>query len=157
MIRPATHDDLVTLLELEQAASTAALGHVFGPDIPFPVDDVLARWALVLDEPDVAVVLDEVAGGAVGFAAFGNGWLQHLGVLPTHWGTGCGRALHDHALAALAAAGADEASLWVLVENHRARAFYDRLGWADSGDRDREVFEPYPVKLRMTRALPAAG
>ena len=43
MIRAAGLDDLATLLDLERAASTAGLGHIFGPDIPFPEADVLAR------------------------------------------------------------------------------------------------------------------
>ena len=41
--------------------------------------------------------------------------------------------------------------LWVLVANQRARAFYERLGWRDTGIRDTEVFEPYPVKMQMIR------
>jgi hypothetical protein len=63
MIQRATSDDLVRLFDLEKAASTAALGHIFGPDLPFPDDDVLARWRLVLDEPDVTVLLDSEGDG----------------------------------------------------------------------------------------------
>jgi hypothetical protein len=50
-----------------------------------------------------------------------------------------------------AAAGSPTTYLWVLVETLRARAFYARLGWQDAGVREREVFEPYPVKMWMYR------
>jgi GNAT superfamily N-acetyltransferase len=151
VIRTAKLDDLATLVELEQAASTAGLGHVFGPEVPFPTADVMARWRLVLDEPGIEVVVDEIDGVPVGYAAYGDGWLRHLGVLPDWWGTGTARALHDHAVAGMRSEGTRTAYLWVLVDNHRARAFYTRLGWVDTGVREREVFVPYPVKMQLAR------
>jgi GNAT superfamily N-acetyltransferase len=151
MIRRATSDDLVRLFDLEKAASTAALGHIFGPDLPFPDDDVLARWRLVLDEPDMTVLLDSEGDEPVGYAAFGDGWLRHLAVLPAWWGTGRARILHGEAVGGLAAAGASTTYLWVLEDNHRARAFYRREGWVDTHIRETEVFAPYPVKTQMTR------
>jgi RimJ/RimL family protein N-acetyltransferase len=174
VIRPAGVDDLGRLLDLEKAASTAGLAHVFGPDIPFPDDDVLARWRLVLEEPGVTVVIDEADGQPIGYAAYGDGWLRHFGYLPAWWGTGRAQALHDYVAAAMRADNPDQADhagrvddpdradsaqsadrvarplrLWVLVDNHRARAFYARLGWTDSGVRDREVFPPYPDKMEL--------
>jgi RimJ/RimL family protein N-acetyltransferase len=150
VIRQAGLDDLATLLELEQAASTTGLAHVFGPDIPFPEDDVLARWRLVLDEAGVTTVVDEEAGQPIGYAAYGDGWLRHFGYLPAWWGSGRARALHDYAVTQMRATDADRPlHLWVLVDNDRARAFYARLGWVDIGVREQEVFPPYPEKMRM--------
>jgi GNAT superfamily N-acetyltransferase len=143
---------LLTLFDLEKQASTKALAHVFGPDIPFPDDDVLARWRLVLDEPGMTVLIDEDHDDAVGFAAFADGWLRHFAVAPAWWGTGRAKTLHDAAVGALKADGARTTYLWVLVENRRARAFYQREGWVDSAVRDVEVFAPYPVKMQMTRS-----
>lgn len=154
MIRPATGDDLVALFDVEKRASSAALSHVFGPDIPFPDTDVLARWRLVLDEPGMTVLIDSECGEPVGYAAFGGSWLRHLAVLPRWWGTGRAKALHDEALAHLSAGGSRTAHLWVLVENRRARAFYRRRGWADTDIREEEVFVPHPVKMQMTRRCP---
>jgi GNAT superfamily N-acetyltransferase len=151
MIRRATSDDLVRLFDLEKAASTAALSHIFGPDLPFPDDDVLARWRLVLDEPGMTVLLDLDGDEPVGYAAFADGWLRHFAVLPARWGTGRARILHDEAVASMAAAGASTTYLWVLVDNHRARAFYRHAGWVDTDIREPEVFAPYPVKTQMTR------
>ncbi len=151
VIRPATSDDLVRLFDVEKAASTAALWHIFGPDLPFPDDDVLARWHLVLDEPGMTVLLDLEGTEPVGFAAFADGWLRHFAVLPDWWGTGRARILHDLAVEEMAAHGASTTYLWVLVDNHRARAFYRRAGWVDTDLREPEVFAPYPVKIQMTR------
>jgi GNAT superfamily N-acetyltransferase len=153
VIRRASGEDLVVLFDLEKRASTAALGHIFGADLPFPDDDVLARWRLVLDEPGMTVLIDSVGDLAVGFAAFGDGWLRHLGVDPLWWGTGRAAVLHDAALSALRSRGDRTAYLWVLVENRRARAFYERLGWTEAGPSEREVFEPYPEKMQMMRML----
>jgi GNAT superfamily N-acetyltransferase len=151
VIRRATSDDLVGLFDLEKEASTAALGHIFGPDLPFPDDDVLARWRLVLDEPGMTVLIDRDGTEPVGFAAFADGWLRHFAVLPRWWGTGRAKTLHDAALAGLGAQGGSTSRLWVLVENRRARAFYRREGWVDTAIREVEVFAPHPVKMQMTR------
>ncbi len=154
MIRRATDDDLVTLLDLERQASSVGLAHVFGPDLPFPSDDVLARWRIVLGDPDLVTLLDLDESGPVGYAAYGDQWLRHFGYLPRCWGSGRADRLHDAVLAGLAAQGAQTAYLWVLVDNHRARSFYARRGWTDTGRRESEVFEPYPRKLQMSRRPP---
>ena len=105
MIRRATDEDLLTLLDLEREASSTGLAHVFGPDLPFPVDDVLARWRIVLDNPDTTTLLDEDETGPVGYAAYGDGWLHHFGVRPRLWGTGRADTLHSAVLAGLVGAG----------------------------------------------------
>src|SRR6476619_2026631 len=64
MFREATVDDLTALLDLERAANLVGLRHVFPPErYPFPEDDVLARWALVLDEPGVQVLVRDAQEG----------------------------------------------------------------------------------------------
>ncbi len=150
VIRRATRDDLEDLAELERAASTTALAHVF-QSIPFPADDIRVRWALLLEEGSVTVLVDELDEIPVGYAAFGDGWLHHFAVVPKLWGTGRAADLHAVVLERSAAAGTPTTYLWVLVDNHRARAFYARQGWTDTGVREREVFEPYPEKMQMQR------
>jgi len=54
-------------------------------------------------------------------------------VAPAHWSTGAGRALTDAALDGLRAAGYRRVVLWTLIENARARRFYDRAGFAPDG------------------------
>ncbi len=141
----------MALRDLEREASRTGLAHIFGPDRPFPDDDVLARWRIVLDNPAVVTLIDEDESGPVGYAAYGDGWLHHLGLVPRLWGSGRADLLHTLVLDGLSARGADTAYLWVLVDNHRARSFYERRGWQDTGVREPEVFEPYPVKMQMSR------
>ncbi|MDQ3094744.1 MAG: GNAT family N-acetyltransferase [Actinomycetota bacterium] len=150
MIRRADESDVHDLYVMERAASSTALAHVFG-DTAFPAADVLARWQLVIDDPTAAVLLDELDGVPVGYAAFGDGWLRHFGVVPRLWGTGRAHALYAAVLEASTAAGAPATYLWVLVDNRRARAFYRQLGWHDTDAREPETFAPYPLKMRMHR------
>ena len=144
--RPATAYDMVALRDLERTASSAGLDHVFG-ELPYPDDDVLARWALVLDDPEVVVEVVEDGDGLVAFAAYDGESLRHLGVRPDRWGTGLGRA----GIARAVAAGAT--TLWVLADNHRARGLYDSLGWTPTGETQECPWAPYPMEMRY--AAPA--
>lgn len=155
MFRDATLDDLVALRDLERAANLAALGHVFPPDrFPFPDDDVLARWALVLDEPDVVVRVAEDDRGLVAVAAYDDSTLRHLAVRPDHWGSGLATTAIETALHAMDLRGSTIASLWCLEENHRARRLYEYLGWRPTPDRQEAPWPPHPVEMRYTRLIP---
>lgn len=156
MIRTAGAADVEVLVRLERAASTAALEHVFA-GVPYPDDDVRARWALVLADQSATVLVDEERGSPVGFAAYGDGWLRHFGVVPHLWGTGRAGRLHDAVLERSLAAGAPASCLWVLTGNVRARAFYRRRGWRETDVREAEAFAPYPEKMQMTRPVPGVG
>lgn len=61
------------------------------------------------------------------------GQILSVHVSPALVGRGVGRRLMAEALAALGAAGYRTASLWVVADNHRARRFYERLGWRHDG------------------------
>jgi GNAT superfamily N-acetyltransferase len=56
--------------------------------------------------------------------------VEALYVLPEFWGRGIGKRLSDSARQLLRSAGYSFVALWVLSENHHARAFYDRIGFA---------------------------
>lgn len=150
VIRQANRHDVHGLYVMERAASSSGLAHIFG-DTPFPADDVLARWRLVIDDPSVTVLIDELDSIPVGYAAFGDGWLRHFAMAPKLWGTGRSEDLHAAVIELSTAAGSPSSYLWVLVDNLRARAFYARLGWRDTGIREPEVFAPYPCKMQMHR------
>ncbi len=60
-----------------------------------------------------------------------------LYVDPSRWRKGLGTLLMSAALERLAAAGAQRVVVWVMRDNGRARAFYERLGFAPTG-RSRE-------------------
>lgn len=169
MFRVATADDLTALRDLEQTANLVALGHVFPPErYPFPADDVLARWALVLEDPEaVVLVSDGVEGrphgtgrggrGLAAYAAYDAGSLRHLAVHPDLWGTGVASRAVAEVLEAITRQGGTEVSLWCLEENRRARRLYEHLGWVATAERQEAPWPPHPVELRYSRALPASG
>ncbi len=158
MLRTADDDDLLALLELERAANLVALAHVYPPSrYPYPADDVLARWRIVLDDPDcTTLVLDgaTAAAGLVGLVAHDRSSIRHLAVHPDRWGTGLARTLLG------AACGAIEGPvfLWCLVENRRARGLYEHLGWRPTGVAEESEFPPHPTQLEyVLDPLPTAA
>ncbi len=154
MFREATDADLLALTELERDANLAALGHVFPPEEhPFPFDDVLARWRLVLDDPSAVVLVRDAPGGLAAFAAYDDQTLRHLAVHPRHWGEGLATAAIETALHAMDLRGTSAASLWVLEENHRARRLYSYLGWRETDERQEAPWPPHPTEVRYTRLI----
>ena len=81
-----------------------------------------------------------------------KGELYALFVHPDHWGVGAGRALADAACADLRAAGCTTVNLWVLEANTRARRFYAKYGFEDTGDRGRSSLNELPeIRLSLSR------
>jgi RimJ/RimL family protein N-acetyltransferase len=156
MFREAAPADLLDLARLERDANLAALGHVFPPDEhPFPFDDVLARWRLVLDDPAAVVLVEDGPDGRglAALAAYDDDTLRHVAVDPRHWGEGLATAAIETAMHAMEQRGTAVASLWVLEENHRARRLYDYLGWRPTDDVRAAPWPPHPVEVRYTRLL----
>ena len=95
-----------------------------------------------LSEPDRVAELAETDGELLGLAAF---WprddrIAHLGYLfvdPGHQGRRVGRVLLERALAEMRRRGFTRAQLRTPVLNARARRFYEREGWSDTGGRHR--------------------
>ena len=160
--RRAVADDAGALLALEREASLAALGHVFPADrFPYPDADVLARWHLVLGDPDTVVeVMDAPDAGrpcelVCLVAHDAHGTLRHLAVAPVWWGRGLGAVAVRHAEAALRAAGHRELRLWCLADNRRARSLYERHGWRPTGEERPAPWPPYPTEVGYVRRLDA--
>jgi GNAT superfamily N-acetyltransferase len=156
MLREATDDDLSALRDLERVASLAGLAHVFPPErYPFPDDAVLARWALVLREPGVVVLVQDAEGGSGidVLAAYDDRSLRHLAVRPDQWGRGLASRAVGEVLAAWARRGTTDADLWCLVENRRARRLYEHLGWRPTTDRQPAPWPPHPDEMRYTRTV----
>ncbi len=98
----------------------------------------------------------EVGGDIVGFAASGRPpdgdappdcrRLYAIYLLAAHYGSGAGQALLDAAL------GRAAASLWILEDNPRARAFYERNGFrADGAAKDDDSWGEPIRELRLVR------
>jgi len=109
-----------------------------------------ARSHTLVAEEDDAVV---------GFASVGPdrddpeiGELYAIYVFPQKWGAGAGRALMGEVLRHLRAEAFAEAVLWVLDDNPRARAFYERSGWSlEGGAREETLLDTFvrEVKYRI--------
>lgn len=159
MFREATPLDAPALRDLERAANLVGLQHVFAPERhPFPDDDVLARWALVLDEPGVHVLVRDGDEGRIDvLAAYDGHSLRHLAVHPALWGTGLASAAMATVLDAMAQRGTPVAELWCLEENRRARRLYEHLGWRPAQERRPAPWPPHPTEMRYTRLVEQRG
>jgi GNAT superfamily N-acetyltransferase len=141
-IRRSGRDEAELHFELQRAASLAGLSHIYPPDeFPYPDDAVRGRWRSFAG----AVLVAERDGTAVGLAAVDGCWLHGLYVVPGAWGTGVAAVLHDAALAELADCA--EVKLWVLEENRRARAFYEKHGWRRNGKSRVVEYPPNPLDV----------
>jgi GNAT superfamily N-acetyltransferase len=150
-IRDARPDEAETLFAIQKAASLAGLAHIFPPDrYPYPDDAIRTRWR----EIGGRVFLVERDGVPVGVAAVDDRWLNGLYVMPDEWGTGVANALHDAAVAEVAVQH-DEAKLWVLEHNARARRFYERRGWCENGERRAVPFPPHPIDVGYSKSTRA--
>jgi GNAT superfamily N-acetyltransferase len=144
-MRQAGVDDLEALFAIQRAAALAGYANVFPAELyPFPDDAVHEQLRVQLAEPDVVAIVDDEGRG---YVLVRPGWLERLYVHPDAWGSGVGGRLHDEGLAALRKMGSTVASLWVLTENVRARAFYERRGWRLNGEEREVPFPPYPIDV----------
>lgn len=123
---------------------TEALGHELRP-----------RWIRYVAEADDGTVVGFiVAGPEEGDEAADLSEVYALNVEPDVWGAGAGRGLLEAGTAFLRDAGFDEAVLWVVPGNQRARRFYERNGWVDDGARrDQEVLGVAVPEMRYRRVL----
>lgn len=122
-IRPATPADLVALIDLEQQ---------------FP-GDRLSRRSLrrLLRAPSARVLVAEIESGLAGTLILltrrnsRRGRIYSLIVAPQHRGRGIAGELVHAAENHCRAAGLSSLRLEVRQDNHAARCFYERLGFAE--------------------------
>jgi RimJ/RimL family protein N-acetyltransferase len=147
LLRDATTADLAELVHVQETGALAGLTHIFPQDTyPFPGSAVRARWASEIDSPDVEVyVVVRQEDRIEGFAAVHGNELLHFGTAVESWGTGLAAAVHPELIERLARAGRPTATLRVFEQNHRARRFYEKMGWTSTQRLTRSTFAPYPV------------
>jgi GNAT superfamily N-acetyltransferase len=107
-------------------------------------------------EPRATYLLAERDGVIVGMANIGpardadldgdwTGEIRAMYADPAAWSTGVGAALMTASLEQLGSVGFRAVTLWVLEDNSRARAFYERWGFAPDGARQViELGRPVP-------------
>jgi GNAT superfamily N-acetyltransferase len=153
-LRPARGDEADTLLAVQREAAVDAFAHVYPPELyPFPDDAIRQVWADALADPEVDVYVAECEGVVAGAVSVGKGYLSTLYVLPSYQGRGVGSALHDLALEQLRARGVREARLWTLEGNASGRRFYERRGWALTGETRVVPYPPNPLDVQYEKRL----
>jgi len=170
MIRDAVESDANAMGQLHVRAWQRAYRGVMPDEYldSLQAQDRIAMWRDRISRYDlpsllVAVVADEV----VGFAAFGAeqaptttpscGELYAMNLDPDHWGRGIGRVLLRRVTEELIAMGYEQAVLWVVPENQRARALYESEGWvADGGVSTEEILGVTVTDIRYRKPLVAS-
>jgi GNAT superfamily N-acetyltransferase len=145
-VRAATVEDARAIETIRVHGWRVAYRNVFPPEEldALPIDET--RWSRRIAEPPdgwgIFVADDDY--NVIGFACTGPsrdergvGELYAIYVEPSSWSTGAGRALIERAEQELAERY-DQATLWVLEDNPRARGFYERAGWTSDGGRKAE-------------------
>lgn len=150
LLRAAVAEDAAALVDLERDANLVALAHVFDPAVhAFPRDAVLARWRVLLADPEVHthVVDAGPASGLVALVSHDRTRVRHLAVHPDRWRTGLAGLLLDGAVARIRADGGRPV-LWCLVANTGARRLYEGRGWRPTGVERRSEFAPHPTEMQ---------
>jgi GNAT superfamily N-acetyltransferase len=162
-IRQARVDDCPALADLHLRTALFAYVSIFPCDAPRPkLDDLTLDWERRLGglhSPNVrgyvAAVGDQLTGVVVAGADPDHlemGHITRFYVDAPHWGHGIGSCLYTAAISYISQVGYEEASLWVLEGNARARAWYERLGWTCTGERNLagETVEVEDVRYTLT-------
>lgn len=115
------------------------------PGVPGEHEAALLAERLAL--PDYWCRFEESGGEAVGYVVLrdavttgndprpipGLAHIWHLFVRPAWWGKGVAKRLHDAAVGEARRRGCEAIRLWTPAGNARARAFYAREGWCETG------------------------
>ena len=150
-IRSATRADADGITDVQVASWRAGYAHVFARSVLYADDFDSSRrafWNLWRFAPGhrvaVAVGSADEHARVVGFSSYGpererargftgRGEVWAFYLHPDVWGTGLATSLMENTETRLQAEGFDSAVLWVLDDNPRARAFYEKFGWRVSG------------------------
>lgn len=145
-IRPATADDAAALASVEVATWRVAYRTLMPAAFldGLSVAEKTADWHHNLLKHGTVgrkrVRLATADDDVIGFVRVGEhtahdatGMVYIFYVLPAYWRCGVGTRLLHAAHHELRELGMRQAVLWVLRDNQRARSFYERLGWSDTG------------------------
>lgn len=151
--RSAVRGDADGITDVQVASWRAGYAHVFPESVLYADDFDASRRAFwtawqFLPGHRMSVTTrtteTDPGGRVVGFASYGpererdrdltgRGELYAFYFEPAEWGTGSAGLLMEHTVSELRGDGFDQAVLWVLDDNPRARAFYEKHGWFATG------------------------
>lgn len=166
-VRPATAVDASAVARIHVRAWQQAYAGIIPENIltGLSIQERTVRWAAIAERGDehgvmrVAEVEDDVIGfSLVETGADGRCELGALYVDPGHWGRGVGHRLHRAAVHDMTAGDREEAVLWVVERNTRARSFYDRHDWRPDGESLDEIWGDVVVRvIRLKRVWTSAN
>ena len=129
IIRPLTNEDYPALYALWLKCEGMGLNDV--DDSPAGIARYLAR------NPGTSFAAEE-DGALIGAIMAGHdgrrGTIHHTAVHPDYRGKGAGKALVEHALAALKAEGITKVNLVVFTRNENGNAFWEKMGFSARND-----------------------
>ncbi len=148
MIRVANKDDAAAIAYVIATAQKTWVTWVGDEFQPYDVAHLSEQWSQRLDDlATISFVFTDARGYVIAVAAAGpeasslkpsstrldSAHLSTLFALPDSHGSGVAQDLHDHLLAALVTERYCTVRLWVPQDANRARRFYARNGWAETG------------------------
>lgn len=165
---------MVEIRHLQQEDNAFAISHVYEESWRFAYKHIIpqsyldsipvGRWAPHLRKEGMYTLVMLEKDSVIGTSSYcesrfpefsGMGEIVSIYLLPEYMGKGYGRLLLQAAVEELKKSGYREIFLWVLEENHRARAFYEKNGFVQSdryledtigGKQLREIQYCYSVK-----------
>src|SRR5690606_36920028 len=147
LIRAGERSDADGITDVQVASWRAGYAHVF-PESLLHADDFDSKrrefWSPWRFPPGQRVAVAVAGERIVGFSSYGpererargftgRGEIWAFYLHPDVWGSGIASQLFEHVELRLRAEGFADAVLWVLEDNPRARAFYEKHGWELSG------------------------
>jgi hypothetical protein len=147
VIRLATRSDAVSFAEVIVAAQSTWLSWAGDAFQPYDTADLVRTWEARLSRDSTVALCDEQDGTLVAVASAGlesdsfepshvSDTAAHLSTLfarPEVHGSRVGQCLHDALLVELASRKFSTVRLWVPTGAARARRFYLRNGWLETG------------------------
>ena len=127
------------------------------------------QWERSLSATDRShggTLVADAGGHLLGFVSYGPardddvdskrvGEIYAVYLVPAAWDKGIGKQLMTAAFGRLGEAGFDQAILWVLDSNVRARRFYEAGGWLADEAGKRDESDGFPMtEVRYRRPLP---
>jgi GNAT superfamily N-acetyltransferase len=162
LIRPGRPADATAIADIRVRSWRRAYTGLLPDDFLTALDPAAEAggWRLLLEmacPPASGFLIAEAGGTPIGFTGYGpadrqpsTGEIHTFYVVPEAWGVGIGTRLMTALLETLEY---EQAVLWVLEGNTRARGFYESTGWHADGATDTEAIGDHKLtKVRYRRS-----